>query len=176
VIHKFRPPLLVGLNPPFVPFSTPHRTRCWSLMSTVIFVLANRQTEQLFGYSGSELLGQKVEVLVPPRFRTRHIDHRAGYFARNPRVRRMGAGLDLYGLRKDSTEFSVDISLSPVQTPDGTVVISSIRDMTVRQRAEEKFRGLLEAAPDAMVIVDRDGKITLLNAQTETCSDTHVRS
>lgn len=130
-------------------------------------VLINHQTEQLFGYSDSELLGQKVELLVPSRFRAKHPGHRAGYFARNPSVRPMRAGLDLHGARKDGTEFPVEISLSPIQTPDGTMVISAIRDMTVRKRAEDKFRGLLESAPDAMVIVDRDGKITLVNAQTE---------
>ena len=122
-------------------------------------VLANRQTEQLFGYSGSELLGQRVEVLVTSLFCA---EHRV-----NPQVRPLGTGLDLLGSRKDGTEFPVQISLSPIQTPDGIMVIGAIRDMTVRQRAEDKFRGLLEAAPDAIVIVDKDGTITLVNAQTE---------
>src|SRR5438445_3749232 len=79
----------------------------------------------------------------------------------------MGRGLELFGLRKDGTEFPVEISLSPLETEDGMLVSSAIRDITERKRAEEKFRALLESAPDAMVIVDERGSIVLVNAQTE---------
>ena len=79
----------------------------------------------------------------------------------------MGVGLDLTGLRRDGTEFPVEISLSPVKTPDGEVVISAIRDVSTRKAEEDKFRALLESAPDAMVIVDGRGKIVLINSRTE---------
>src|SRR5580700_11505812 len=72
-----------------------------------LIVLANVQSEQLFGYSHSELAGQKIEILVPPRFRAKHPGHRSGYFSGDPRVRPMGAGLTLHGLRKNGSEFPV---------------------------------------------------------------------
>ena len=130
-------------------------------------VLANPLSAQMFGYSQNELVGQKVEILVPPRYRAKHPGHRSGYFSGDPHVRPMGAGMELHGLRKNGSEFPVEISLSPIETPAGPMVISAVRDVTARKGAEDKFRALLESAPDAMVIVDKRGKIVLINSRTE---------
>ncbi len=134
-------------------------------------VLVNAETERLFGRPRQELLGQDTEVLVPERLREAHRDHRARYAA-NPVTRRMGTGLDLIALRADGSEFAVEIALNPFVTENGIALVSvALHDVSGRRRDEEKFRALLESAPDAMVIVDSGGAIVLVNAQTEKLFD-----
>ncbi|MBZ5593280.1 MAG: PAS domain S-box protein [Acidobacteriia bacterium] len=99
----------------------------------------SEQVEKIFGYTRSELLGQPVEVLVPEVFRRAHSADREDYYAQ-PRVRPMGAGLELHGRRKDGTEFPVDILLSLIETEEGPLVLSVVRDITERKQAEERLR------------------------------------
>jgi PAS domain S-box-containing protein len=101
-------------------------------------VLANRQCETLFGYTRGDLVGQKVEMLMPAGFRTSHIGQREAFFHK-PSVREMGSGMDLVARRRDGSEFPVEIGLSPLQTDEGLLVLSSIRDITERKRGEAEL-------------------------------------
>ena len=128
--------------------------------------LVNAQTELLFSYHRRDLLGEPVEKLVPERFRAGHGAHRTFFFTA-PTTRAMGAGRELYGLRRDGSEFPLEIGLNPISTADGTFVLASIIDITERKRIDELQRLMVEAAPNAMVMVDGAGHIALVNAQAE---------
>ena len=129
--------------------------------------LVNTQTEKLFGYDRVDLLGQPVEMLVPERYRHSHPSHRTSFF-QHPSTRAMGAGRDLFGRRKDGTEMPIEIGLNPITTDEGSFVLASIIDITERKRAEERFRLVVEASPSAILMVNSEGLITLVNTQTET--------
>ena len=131
-----------------------------------IVTQANAQVEVLFGHRPEELVGQRIELLLPERHARSHVRHRRAYSAA-PRPRPMGAGLALSARRKDGSEFPVDIMLSPIESGDDPRILCVVRDITLRQRQEETFRGLLESAPDAIVIVRADGAIVRVNSQTE---------
>ena len=120
----------------------PDATVAVDLEGTIVQV--NSQTQELFGYTRAELIGQKVELLVPDRYRRRHHHHREE-FALAPKTRRMGADLDLYGRRRNGSEFPVEISLSPVSTGKGALVLSAIRDISDRKRIAEELRRANEA-------------------------------
>ncbi len=100
--------------------------------------LVNSQIKKLFGYSGRELIGQKIEILVPERYRANHPGHRHG-FAANPKVRPMGAGREIFGQRKDGTEVPIEISLNPITTPEGLFTLASIVDVTIRKKMEQEI-------------------------------------
>ena len=131
-----------------------------------IMELVNQQTEKIFGYRRDELIGQPVELLIPVEYHKRHEPHRSKYFT-EPIVRPMGAGLELYGLRKEGIKFPVEISLSPIHTDKGTLISAAIRDITEKKKTEEKFKALLDSAPDAMIVVNGRGEIVLISIQTE---------
>src|SRR5579864_9239820 len=184
--------------------STAHKTVAETLLSVSILeaipdalvavsqhgfiIQINSQTEALFGYTRDELIGQKIEILVPERQRLQHHDHRE-HFHRQPKIRRMGSGLDLYGRRRDGSEFPVEISLSPIATGNGVIVLSVIRDITDRKRIEEELRRandelerrktrelrdsqnrlalIVDSSQDAIIGKNLDGIITQWNKGSE---------
>lgn len=115
-------------------------------------MLANAQTDQMFGYQREDLIGRQVEMLIPPRLRGSHERHRAGFFA-HPGARRMGAGLELWGLRCDRSVFPVDVSLSPLRTEQGMMVSAAIRDITQQLAVQAE---LSETRAQAEVLAERD--------------------
>jgi PAS domain S-box-containing protein len=136
-------------------------------------VLLNVQAEKQFAYRRDELVGQKVKNIIPEGFAERLLADglRSGEEAL---AQQIGAGIELTGRRKDGSEFPIEIMLSPLESAEGILVTAAIRDITVRKAAEKhlaqmegRYRGLLEAAPDAMVVVNQDGEIVLLNVQAE---------
>jgi PAS domain S-box-containing protein len=136
-------------------------------------VLLNVQAEKQFGYSRDELVGQRVTNLIPEGFAERLIAD-GTRSAAEALAQQIGTGIELTGRRKDGSDFPIEIMLSPLENAEGTLVTAAIRDISLRRAADEhlaqmesRYRGLLEAAPDAMVVVDQGGKIVLLNVQAE---------
>jgi two-component system, cell cycle sensor histidine kinase and response regulator CckA len=153
-----------------------------------IILQTNSQVERLFGFNRSQLIGNRIEMLVPERFRGQHISHREG-FAAHPKTRRMGADLELYGKRRNGSEFPVEISLSPVSIDGGITVLSAIRDVTDRKRTELELRraheelaqrtaeqigeyrarlaSIVDSSEDAILTKSLDGTITAWNRGAE---------
>jgi PAS domain S-box-containing protein len=134
-----------------------------------VIQLVNRQTLNVFGYTKEELIGQKIETLLPERFREKHGNHRAGFFDA-PKIREMGSGLDLYAIRKNGQEIAVEVSLSPIKTETAVWVSAAIRDITERKKDEEKVNQLaaiIKSSDDGIISKTLSGVITTWNKGAE---------
>ncbi len=135
-----------------------------------VIELVNRQTERLFGYQRVELLDQLIERLIPERFWSAHVGHRSGFVVA-PKTRPMGSGLELFGRRRDGTEFPIEISLSPLETLDGLWVSAAIRDITDRRRAEatarlasDRLLSAVESIQGMLALFDAGDRLVLCNS------------
>jgi len=129
-------------------------------------VMVNSEIERLFGYRREELMDRPIDILVPERMRGQHFQDRFEYSVQ-PKVRRMAPGREVTGLRKDGTEFPIEIGLNPIRTRDGLLILSVIVDTSDRREAEEMFRQAVEACPSGMLITDRAGKLVVVNTEIE---------
>ena len=129
-------------------------------------VYLNYFAEKLFKYKKQELIGQDLSIMIPDRFKKRHPDLFKSYF-QNPLNREMGAKHELYGMKKGGDEFPVEIGLSSIATVEGNLVLASVIDISERTKANDRFRLVVESAPNAIVLVSKDGIISLVNKQTE---------
>ena len=136
------------------------------IAATGVIEMINAQAERMFVYSRNELLGQPIEMLVPERYRRNHPHLRTSFFER-PVSRWLGAGRDLYGLRKDGGEIPVEIGLNPIETDQGTMVLAAVVDISVRKRLEERLHQVVESSPNAIVMIAPTGFIDMVNAQAE---------
>lgn len=128
--------------------------------------LVNRKAEALFGYAREDLIGMDLNLLVPHRFRAEHERHVADFFT-SPEARGMGVGRELFGVRRDGTEVPIEIGLNPIETSRGRFTVASIIDISARKRAEQQLRLVVDAVPNAMLLVDASGRITFVNQNAE---------
>jgi PAS domain S-box-containing protein len=129
-------------------------------------VLVNAELERMFGYSREQLLSSRIERLLPERFREGHALLRDGRW-NDFKPRSLGAGRELVGLRADGSEFPIEIGINALQTPRGMMVVETIADISVRKRLEKMFQKIVEAAPCGIVMIDDQGRIAMVNPQTE---------
>jgi len=128
--------------------------------------LANEEAERLFGYQAGEMVGQPIELLVPDRLRAKHVGDRSKFLS-SPQTRHMGVSRALFALRKDGSEVPVEIALKSLETRGGNFVMAVVVDITERRYLERRFEMAIEAAPIAMLMLDADGRMTLVNRQAE---------
>ena len=135
--------------------------------------LVNRRAEECFGYERQHVIGKPIDFLIPQRFREAHRQHLSRFF-HAPKARSMGENLDLFGLRQDGSEFPVEVGLNPIRSAEGWTVVATVQDITERRLAEnrlreseQRFQSVIQSAPNAMILVDREGTLVLANQRAE---------